>query len=463
LTASLTFLGAAGTVTGSKFLVTVEGRRILVDAGLFQGEREWRRRNWEPFRPDPATLDAVVVTHTHLDHCGYLPVLVREGFSGPVVCSPTTARLMEIVLRDAAHIQEEETRWARESGLSKHRDPKPLYDTADAEAALSLLEPLADGSSRDLGGGLAVELHRAGHILGARFAALTHAGVRTIFSGDLGRADHPLLLPPEPPGPADYFVVESTYGDRLHEGRPADELATALARTIARGGVALLPAFAIDRTPLLLRVLRDLVAEGRVPDVPVYVDSPMALKALTVYRESLRDEHAQEFRPELVGELRAGEDPFDPGRLNLVPGPVESAQLNDPSHPCIVISASGMATGGRVLHHLAHQLPHARNTVVLTGYQVVGTRGRSLADGARQIKIHGAYVPVRAEVVDIRGFSAHADSAQIAAWLRDSPPPRSAYVVHGEPASAAALAERLHAELGWTAVVPRHEERVRID
>ncbi len=404
-----------------------------------------------------------MVTHAHLDHCGYLPVLVREGFSGPVVCSPNTARLMAIVLRDAAHIQEEETRWARETGLSKHPDPEPLYDTAAAEAALSALEPLEDGSSRDLGAGISVELHRAGHILGARFAVLTHAGTRTVFSGDLGRADHPLLLPPEPPGPADHFVVESTYGDRLHAGRPVDELADALARTLGRGGVALLPAFAIDRTPLLLRVLRDLVADGRVPDVPVYVDSPMALKALAVYRDALHDVAAQEFRPELVTELRTGGDPFDPGRLNLVPGPAESELLNDPSHPCIVISASGMATGGRVLHHLEHQLPHARNAVILTGYQVVGTRGRSLADGAREIKIHGAYVPVRAEVVSVRGFSAHADSAQMVEWLRAVPPPRSAFVVHGEPTSATALAERLHSELGWTAVVPRYEERVRVD
>jgi len=460
LTLNLAFLGAAGTVTGSKFLLETEDRRVLVDAGLFQGEREWRRRNWDELSVDPTTIDAVVVTHAHLDHCGYLPVLVREGFSGPVVCSPETGSLMGIVLRDAAYLQEEEARWARESGLSKHSDPRPLFDTADAEAALAFLAPLENGGSRDLGGGMSVELHRAGHILGSRFAAVSSHGTRLVFSGDLGRPDHPLLLPPEPPGRADYFIVESTYGDRQHEGHPADELAAALRRTLERGGVALLPAFAVDRTPLLLRVLRDLVADGRVPDVPVYVDSPMALAALDVYRDAVKA-HEPEFRPELL----AGDDPFDPGKLNLVPGPVESERLNDPTRPCIVISASGMATGGRVLHHLEHQLPRSRNSVILTGYQVVGTRGRALSDGAREIKIHGRYVPVRAEVVDIRGFSAHADSGEVIAWLRESPEPapRGVFVVHGEPESAASFVETVHAELGWTAVAARYEERVRVD
>ncbi|HEX2894019.1 MAG TPA: MBL fold metallo-hydrolase [Marmoricola sp.] len=458
MTTTLTFLGAAGTVTGSKFLLEAQGRRVLVDAGLFQGEREWRRSNWRPLAVAPASIDAVVVTHAHLDHSGYLPVLAREGFSGPVICSRHTARLMEIVLRDAAHIQEEEARWARESGLSKHAEPRALYTTPDAEAALKLLDVLPGGERRDLGRGFSVELHRGGHILGSRFAVVGCQGSRVLFSGDLGRPDHPLLLPPEQPEPVDHVVVESTYGDRLHEGQAVEELAAALTRTLTRGGVALLPAFAIDRTPLLLRVVHDLVADGRVPDVPVYVDSPMAQAALAVYRDALADGDEQEFRPDLL----TGGNPFDTGRLTLVPGPVESEQLNDPAHPCILISASGMATGGRVLHHLAHQLPHRRNCVVLTGYQVPGTRGRALADGAREIKIHGSYIPVRAEVANIRGFSAHADADELVDWLRNLPEPRTAFVVHGEPASAATLASRLRTELGWTAVVPRFEERVRV-
>jgi metallo-beta-lactamase family protein len=458
MTTSLAFLGAAGTVTGSKFLLEAEGRGILVDAGLFQGEREWRRRNWEPLSLDPARIDAVVVTHAHLDHSGYLPVLVREGFTGPIVCSAHTAELIRIVLSDAAHLQEEEARWARESGLSKHRNPQPLFDTADAEKALQLLAPLPAGRTRPLGPGFQVELQRAGHILGSRFARVTREGATIVFSGDLGRPDHPLLLPPELPGPADHFVVEATYGDRLHEGHPVDELAAALRRTFDRGGVALLPAFAVDRTPLLLRVLRDLVADGRVPDVPVYVDSPMALAALEVYRRAVVDDQDAEFRPE----LRDG-DPFDAGRLRLVPGPAESEQLNDPHHPCVLISASGMATGGRVLHHLEHQLPHARNSVIITGYQVAGSRGRALEEGARELKIHGRYIPVRAEVVSIRGFSAHADAGQMVDWLRTSPPPRSVFVVHGEPDSCNALVNRIRAQLGWTAVAPRFGERVRVD
>jgi metallo-beta-lactamase family protein len=365
---------------------------------------------------------------------------------------------MAIVLRDAAHLQEEETRWARESGLSRHEHPVPLFDTADAEAAIDLLAPLSSEEDRDLGSGMSVHLHRAGHILGSRFAAISRAGSRIVFSGDLGRPDHPLLLPPEPIGRADHVVVESTYGDRVHEGNATAELAAALTRTLGRGGVALLPAFAVDRTPLLLHVLRGLVADGRVPDVPVYVDSPMALAALAVYRQAVAESD-----PELRPDVLAGGDPFDTGKLRLVAGPVESEKLNDPAHACILISASGMATGGRVLHHLEHQLPRSRNCVILTGYQVGGTRGRALADGAREIKIHGRYVPVRAEVANVRGFSAHADSAQVVEWLRGSPAPRTAFVVHGEPASSAALAKRLHDELGWTAVAPRFRERVRVD
>ena len=460
MNSNLSFLGAAGTVTGSKFLLEAAGTRVLVDAGLFQGEREWRRRNWDDL-PVPATsIDAVVITHAHLDHSGYLPVLARHGFSGDVVCSEETAQLVAIVLRDAAHLQEEEARWARESGLSRHHDPRPLFDTRDAEKAISLLSPTPLHQTRTLGGDISAVLHRAGHILGSCFAALRVGDSRVTFSGDLGRSDHPLLLPPQDPGPADYFVVESTYGDRAHRGHAAAELGTALARTIGRGGVALLPAFAVDRTALLLREIEQLVASGHAPDVPVYVDSPMALAALEVYRGALHSPSGQEhFRPE-VAEAR---DPFNPGRLQLAPNRIESEKLNNPHRPCIVISASGMATGGRVLHHLEHQLPDPRNSVILTGYQVPGTRGRMLADGAKSVKIHGRYITVRAEVVKIRGYSAHADYNDMVAWLSKAPEPRGVFVVHGEPHSAAALAQTIEDQLSWTAVVPRFQEKVRLD
>jgi metallo-beta-lactamase family protein len=454
----LTFLGAAGTVTGSKFLVEAGGHRILVDAGLFQGERAWRRRNWEPLPLDPSTLDAVVLTHAHLDHCGHLPILASEGFGGPVICTSDTARLAAIVLRDAAHLQEEEARWAQASGLSKHEHPRPLFDAADAEKAIALFQPVPRRQVTPLGGPLKAELFRAGHILGSSFVGVTCASTRLVFSGDLGRPDHPLLRPPERPGRADHFVVESTYGDRHHEEHSRDELAGALTRTLGRGGVALLPAFAVDRTPMVLHEIQHLVRSGKVPDVPVYVDSPMALSALQVYRLALRAE-GSDYREEISRDP----DPFDPGKLRLVRGPDESEKLNDPRHPCILVSASGMATGGRVLHHLEHQLPRGRNTVILTGYQVAGSRGRALAEGARAVKIHGRYVPVRAEIINLRGFSAHADAAQMVDWLSTSPAPSTAFVVHGEPRSAEALASRLREDLDWNAVVPTHLEKVLVD
>ena len=458
--ATLDFLGAAGTVTGSKFLIDSAHGRVLVDSGLFQGEREWRRRNWESLPVVPSTIDAVVVTHAHLDHCGYLPVLAREGFSGPVICSEHTAALLPIVLRDAAHLQEEEARWSRESGLSRHGDPRPLFDSHDAERALGQVSPIPFHACTEVSGSIAVDLRRAGHILGSSVATVTVDGSRLVFSGDLGRTDHPLLLPPEQPGEADHVIVESTYGARRHEGDPSEELGDALRRTIGRGGTALLPAFALDRTPMLLREIAELVRAGRAPEVPVYVDSPMALAALEVYRGALHDPAERvEFRPELLEEP----DPFDPGRLRLAGSRTASEWLNDPGHPCVIISASGMATGGRVLHHLEHQLPQSRNSVILTGYQVPGTRGRALADGAPNLKIHGHYVPVHAEVVNIRGFSAHADSTMLLDWLKAIPDPRSAFVVHGEPESADALARELRTRLGWNAVVPRYQERVRID
>jgi metallo-beta-lactamase family protein len=452
---SLAFFGATRTVTGSKTLVDSGGTSVLVDCGLFQGERAWRQRNWMPPPVDPASIDAVVITHAHLDHCGYLPVLVREGFAGPVICSQETAQLMAIVLRDAAHLQEEEARWARTSGLSKHPDPRPLYDTADAERALARLRPVPTAEPWSIGN-VGVTLHRAGHILGSRYAVLDVAGTTVAFSGDLGRPDHPLLRAPEALHPVDHVVVESTYGDRRHLPGGTDELGAVLRRALGRGGVALVPAFAVDRTPLLLHEIRSLVAAGTVPDVPVFVDSPMALAALEVYRAALGA--GEEYRPEVVAER----DPFDPGRLALAHGPDESERLNDPRRPCIVLSASGMAEGGRVLHHLEHQLPRSRNVVVLTGFQVAGTRGRALADGARQVKIHGRYVPVRAEIANLRGFSAHADGDQLVDWVKGAGSPSSVFVVHGEESSATALAHRLDEDLGLVAVAPEYGERVRL-
>ncbi|GAA1240286.1 MBL fold metallo-hydrolase [Oryzihumus leptocrescens] len=455
---TLTFLGAAGTVTGSAFLLERGTQRVLVDCGLYQGEREWRRRNWEPFAVDPATIGNVVLSHAHLDHCGYLPALVRQGFTGPAWCTEGTAALAAIVLRDSAHLQEEDAEHAREAGYSRHDKPMPLYDAADAERAIEALCPCDYTLPVPLADGITLNLTRAGHILGSASSRVDVFGSSVLFSGDLGRPTHPLLLPREDPPAARTVVVESTYGDRTHPapGRhPHAVLAEAMRRAERLRGAVVVPAFAVDRTELVLRAISDLLARGEAPDLPVYVDSPMALAALEVYA-----------RPGLRAELRPDVGPrlFELPRVHAVRSVQESVALNFPEEPCVIVSASGMATGGRVVHHLRHLLPERRNTVVLTGYQAVGTRGRDLAEGARQLKMFGRYVPVRAEVLVDEEFSVHADSGEVLAWLRRLPePPETVYVVHGEPPAAAELAGRIRDELDWTAVVPRHGEKVRID
>lgn len=454
---SLTFMGAARTVTGSKFLVDTGDVRVMVDCGLFQGERVLRRRNWEPLSVDPAKVDAVVLTHAHLDHTGYLPLLVRNGFTGPAYCTPATAELAAIVLRDSAHIAESDAAHAQAGGYSKHEPALALYDSGDAEKAIDLLTPVEPDLPINIVDAVGLELRSAGHVLGSAYAELDVGGSRLLVSGDVGRQGHPLLLPPKPPHDADTVVVESTYGDRQHEPDNDDLLAGAITRTIKRGGVVLMPAFAVDRTFVLLMILARLETEGRIPSVPVYVDSPMALRALDVYKKAIAG-HDPQLRPEVTLSSTA----YRPTRLQLAPSIEEAEKLNRPGKPCIIVSASGMATGGRVLHHLRHQLPNSRNSVILTGFQVPGTRGRALVDGAKQIKIHGRYVPVRAEIHVTNAYSAHADADQVVQWLSAMKPPVTAYVVHGEVDAAWTLAGRLADELGWNAVVPRHLERVHL-
>ncbi len=454
---SLTFLGAARTVTGSKFLVDTEELRVMVDCGLFQGERLWRRRNWEPLTVDPARVDAVVITHAHLDHSGYLPLLVRNGFNGPAYCTPETAELAAIILRDSARIAESDAAFADVRGYSRHQPALPLYDSGDAEKAVALLTTVEHDTPTVIGGEVGLELRSAGHILGSAYAELDVGGSRLLVSGDIGRPGHPLLLPPEKPHDAETVVVESTYGNRLHEAEDDDVLADAITRTVGRDGVVLMPAFAVDRTFMLLMILARLETEGRIPSVPVYVDSPMALRALEVYKKAIA-EHDPQLRPEVT----MASTQYRPTRLKLAPAVEESEKLNRPGKPCIIVTASGMLTGGRVLHHLTHQLPNPRNSVILTGFQVPGTRGRALADGEKQIKIHGRYIPVRAEIHVTNAYSAHADAEQMVQWLSAMKPPDTAYVVHGEEAAARALADRLADELGWNAAVPRYLERVRL-
>jgi len=451
---TLTFLGAVGTVTGSRFLVDGERGRLMVDSGLFQGLADLRRRNWMPPPLDPATLDAVVLTHAHLDHSGYLPRLVRDGFTGSIYCTEATAELASIVLEDSAHLQEEDARYANDTGYSAHRPALPLYDVDDVAKTVGLFRPTELRTRVVVAPGLAVTLRPAGHILGSSTAEVAVDGARALFSGDLGRPHHPLLEPPAEPPSVGTVVVESTYGDREHPPPDDNLLASAVKRTAGRGGTVLIPAFAVDRTELVLLELHRLMVAGRIPRLTVYVDSPMALASLEVYRKALLHEGLRHRDPSL----------FDLPEVRAVRDAAGSERLNRPTVPCIIVSASGMATGGRVVHHLRHQLPDPRNTVVLTGYQGIGTRGRQLLDGARQVKMHGRYVPVHAEIVQIPDFSVHADGPEIVQWLgRMRSAPRTAYVVHGEPPASAALAQRIRRDLGWNAVVPSLGGRVRLD
>jgi metallo-beta-lactamase family protein len=383
--------------------------------------------------------------------------LVKNGFNGPAYCTPETAELAAIILRDSAHIAESDAAYADGRGYSKHQPALPLYDSGDAEKAIALLTTVEHDTPTIIGGDVGLELRSAGHILGSAYAELDVGGSRLLVSGDIGRPGHPLLLPPETPHDADTVVVESTYGNRLHEREDDDLLADAITRTVGRDGVVLMPAFAVDRTFMLLMILARLETEGRIPSLPVYVDSPMAIRALEVYKKAVA-EHDPQLRPGVT----MASTQYWPTRLKLAPSVEESEKLNRPAKPCIIVTASGMATGGRVLHHLTYQLPSARNSVILTGFQVPGTRGRALSDGAKQIKIHGRYVPVRAEIHMTNAYSAHADAEQMLHWLSAMKPPDTAYVVHGEEDAARALAARLAAELGWNAVVPRYLERVRL-
>jgi metallo-beta-lactamase family protein len=458
---SLTFLGGVATVTGSKFLTDSGRARVLLDCGLFQGARELRHRNWEPLGFPAAEIDAVILTHAHLDHCGYLPALARQGFTGPVLATGYTAELAEIVMRDSARLLAEDADHANSHGWSKHHPALPLYTEDDVDRAVALITPVSAGQTVPAGPDAEVTLHRAGHILGSSWARLTITGdrgpVSIASSGDLGRPGHPLLRPPEPFTGADVLLVEATYGNRKHRVAAAREaFAQAITRTLRRGGSVIIPAFAVDRTEVILRTLRELRETGDIPAAPVLIDSPMALAALSVYQRAIAARSA-ELRAEILAD---GPQALDPGQLSELRTVAESMTANEPPQPSLIISASGMATGGRVLHHLRHLLPDRHNTVLIVGFAAEGTRARELASGARVIKIHGEYVPVRAEVAEVDAFSAHADADDVLAWLSVAPQPAAAYVVHGEPAAAAALRDRIDQELGWTAVVPAPGERV---
>ncbi len=462
----LTFLGATGTVTGSRFLIDTAAARVLVDCGLYQGAKELRLRNWDPFPVEPASLDAVVLTHAHVDHCGYVPALARLGFEGPVYATPDTVALAGIVLPDSGYLMEEEAAYANRHGYSKHHPARALYTKAEAERSLRLFRDIPFGEAREVAPGVFATLRPSGHILGAASVLLElregSGRRRILLSGDLGRDAHPLLVPPTPIGDVDVVVMESTYGDRLHDDAGALEtIAAAIRRTAARGGTVVIPAFAVDRTEVVLFRLRELLDGGHIPDLPIFVDSPMALSALRVYRRALA-----EGSPDVRSEVRSSGagDVLGTGDVREARDVEASKAIDRHDFPSIVISASGMATGGRVLHHLSLRLPDPRNTIVLVGFQAVQTRGRMLAEGAREVKMLGRYVPVRAEIVTLPSFSVHADRNELVAWLGTGvPPPERVYLVHGEAKASSKLAATIADELDVTAIVPTLGERVRLD
>jgi len=443
------FLGAADTVTGSKYLVEAGGRRILLDCGLFQGFKCFRERNWAAPPVDPRSVDAVVLSHAHLDHSGYLPLLVKAGFSGPVYASPATRELSAVLLMDSAHLQEEDARRANRYHTSRHAKALPLYTRADAQRAMTRFRTLLPGRELALGA-VRVQLTPVGHLLGACAVTVTHGSSSMAYSGDLGRRDDLLMPPPQHLRRADLMIVESTYGNRRHPAvDPGQILAQIVNDTIRRGGSILMPAFAVGRAQALLLLLQRLKASGSIPqDLPVFLDSPMAIEATAVYRK---------FRgllrtpPSEIASLCDG--------VRLVTTPVQSQRLSRSRYPSVIISASGMATGGRVLHHLKAMAPFAQHHIVFAGFQVGGSRGAHLVGGASEVKIHGEYVQVRADVSTLEGVSGHADADQIIDWLRAlRKAPRETFVVHGEPDAADTLRLRIKDELGWNARVPQHGE-----
>ncbi len=447
----LTFLGANATVTGSRYLIETGSSRVLVDCGLFQGYKALRLRNWSPFPVDPASIQAVVLTHAHLDHSGYLPRLVREGFSGPVWCTEATRALCGILLPDSGRLLEEEASYADRVGSSRHHPPRPLYTEREASACLERFRTVPFEHRFTAAPGIEALLRRQGHILGAAAVTLDHGGTRITFSGDIGRPRDPVMPPPSPPAESEWIVCESTYGDRRH---PADtlkgELRAALKRVLDRRGVAVIPAFAVGRAQLLLHTIAELQHEGAIPKVPVYLNSPMATDVTALY---------QRF---------AGEHLLDAAALGAMAGIVrtvrtaeESKALNHRKGPMIIVSAAGMVTGGRVLHHLIAFAPDPRNAILLSGYQAGGTRGAALAAGARTVRIFGQDVPVNAEVVALNGASAHADSDEILAWLESAPRrPRAVFLTHGEPDASDELRKRIARELRWDARVPEYRDSV---
>ncbi|MBU0526432.1 MULTISPECIES: MBL fold metallo-hydrolase RNA specificity domain-containing protein [Pseudomonas] len=449
----MTFLGAAGTVTGSKYLLEHRDQHVLIDCGLFQGYKQLRLHNWDPFQLPVRDLQAIVLTHAHLDHSGYLPVLARNGYRGPVYATPATCELVKILLRDSGRLQEEEAEFANRHGFSKHAPALPLYTEQDAERALKLLHPVELHHRVTIVPGLSILLRGAGHILGAATVEIVADGITLVCSGDLGRPNDPLMFAPETIEQTDYLLIESTYGDRRHpEESPEKQLAEVITRTALRHGITLVPSFAVGRAQLLMYHLYRLKQQHAIPDLPIYLNSPMATDVTRLYQR-FRSEHRLSLE-DCEGMCQG---------THFVRATRDSIELDQQRTPAVIIAASGMATGGRVLHHLKALAPNPLNTLLIPGFQAGGTRGAQIIAGAPSVRIHGKEVPIRAEVVPMETLSAHADADEIIEWLRGfKRPPKHTYVVHGEPNASDVLRRRISLELGWSVSVPEYRDSVEL-
>jgi len=459
----LTFLGAAGTVTGSKYLVEAEGKRLLVDCGLFQGLKKLRLRNWDTLPEKPASFDWCLLTHAHLDHTGYLPRLVRDGFRGPIYADGATIELCNILLPDSAHLQEEDAERAGRRGYSKHHPPLPLYSQDDVAPVLKAMREIPRSGPFTISPQFTVRPHDAGHILGSSSLELTitENGKKTVvlFSGDVGRYGQPILKDPAAPPRCDVLLCESTYGDREHPSdSPEDALSEVINRVAKRGGQIVIPAFAVGRTQTIMYIIRKLEDANRIPRLPVYVDSPMAISVTGLYMR-----HHEDHDLTYTAEEKDG-DPLDAHTVHYMRAVEDSKKINNVKTPAIIISASGMATGGRVLHHIARLAPDRRNAILLVGFQAQGTRGRSLEEGAKTLRIHGEDVPVAAEVINLRQFSAHAGKSELMRWLSGLPePPRQTYLVHGEPEASQALKVAIEQAYRWRVSLPEYLQTVDLN
>ncbi len=455
------FLGATETVTGSKFHLTENNHSWLIECGLFQGLKEHRLRNWRELPIDESSIEAIILTHAHIDHSGYVPALVNRGFKGDILASESTVELCKILLPDAGYIQEEDARFAAKKGFSKHKTPLPLYTYKDAVDSLKYLKAIPDKEWYKLSENVRIMMRPSGHILGSRFINLSvdeqHRHFNILFAGDIGGYDSLIAVDPGKVKSVNYLVLEATYGDRLHEQYDVlNRFESIINRTIARNGKIIIPAFAVGRTQEVLYILKNLEKQGRLPDIPIYLNSPLAIDATTIYTK---------FMPEHNFFLN-GVDPseaFHPSRLELVTDPEDSKRLNALTEPAIIVSSSGMMTGGRILHHLKAYLPDQKSTIVITGFQAAGTRGRAILDGAKAIKIHGVPVAINSEVEFIEALSAHADWKGIMRWLKGfETPPDKTFLVHGEPKSLEALKSHIEKELKWKVVIPKYLEKIEL-